>query len=741
MSATTFDVSEHAHLRFNPLNGKGVLVSPHRAQRPWQGQQEAPDNSERPAHDATCFLCAGNPRVTGEVNPAYRGTFVFTNDFAAVAPEVPDAPPTQEALFQVRSARGTSRVICFSPDHGKTLPELTLAAIEDVIDVWCSQSAELGAIYPWVQVFENKGAMMGCSNPHPHGQVWATDFIPSEAATEDQRQRAWHAEHGHPLLLDLVDREVALGERVVVLTEHWVAIVPFWATWPFESLLLPRFAVQRLPQLSPAQRADLALALKQLSSRYDNLFQCSFPYSMGWHGAPFDSASDPTPWQLHAHFYPPLLRSASVRKFMVGYEMLAEAQRDLTPEQAAQRLRAVSPVHYREAAAPEVPGLQQKVNSAFQRLTGHSPSQLVRAPGRVNLIGEHTDYNDGFVLPCAINFETLIAIGPRSDRRVRVVACDFAEAIDEFSLDEPIEVHSGDAAWSNYVRGMVQQLLARGLPLQGADLVIAGDVPQGTGLSSSASLEVAVGLAFKTLCGLDRVSATELALIAQQAENRFVGVNCGIMDQLVSALGRSGHALLIDCRLLAQRPVPMPSGLAVMIVNSRVRRGLVDGEYNNRRAQCEAAARHYGVKALRDVNLHQLHQHATGLDPVVFRRARHIVTENERTLKATQALASGDLKALGTLMAASHASMRDDFDITVPAIDGLVQILQTAIGDRGGARMTGGGFGGCVVALLPQTLVHKAREAVEAHYRSPQGESATVYVCTASAGASVLIGA
>ena len=330
------------HRRFNPLTGGWVQVSPQRMGRPWQGETTVPDPPP-PAYDPACYLCPGNARVGGEVNPSYQGVHVFDNDFPALADE--HGGTDDDPLFRAEASAGVCRVICFSPDHGRSLPLLTPDEMRAVIDTWAAQTAELGARFANVQVFENKGAMMGCSNPHPHGQVWATAHLPQESATEDERQRAYMGEHCRPLLLDVAERE-ADSERVVEANTDWLAIVPFWAAWPFETLLLPRFAVQRLPQLTDGQRTSLAAILTALTTRYDNLFQTSFPYSMGWHGAPFTEGAHDH-WQLHAHFYPPLLRSAEVRKFMVGYEMLAEPQRDLTPERAAGMLRSVSPlVHY-----------------------------------------------------------------------------------------------------------------------------------------------------------------------------------------------------------------------------------------------------------------------------------------------------------------------------------------------------------------------------------------------------------
>ncbi len=380
--------------------------------------------------------------------------------------------------------------------------------------------------------------------------------------------------------------------------------------------------------------------------------------------------------------------------------------------------------------------LTQAVKASFTQVLNYQPSHIIQAPGRVNLIGEHTDYNDGFVLPCAINYQTVVAAAKRDDSRVRVIAVDYDDQVDEFDLTEEITFQQ-DKMWSNYIRGVVKFLLQRGYDIQGADLAVSGNVPQGAGLSSSAALEVVIGQTFKVLYNLEMTQA-EVALNGQQAENEFVGCNCGIMDQMISAEAMENHAMLLDCRSLETQPVSMPEDVAVMIINSNKQRGLVGSEYNTRREQCEAAAQRFGVKALRDVTIEQFNAQSDMLDDVVAKRARHVITENDRTLEAADALRTNDLKRMGELMAQSHASMRDDFEITVFEVDTLVEIVKSVIGEQGGVRMTGGGFGGCIVALVPPALVDKVMEAVESQYHAATGLKESIYVCQAKSGAGLV---
>ncbi len=381
----------------------------------------------------------------------------------------------------------------------------------------------------------------------------------------------------------------------------------------------------------------------------------------------------------------------------------------------------------------ELVQLARLAQRIFLKCYGYPDEKLVQAPARVNLLGEHTDYNDGFVLPCAINFHVVVAAASRPDKLVRVIAANYQNQLDQFDLDKDIVPHQY-FPWANYIRGVAKTLLSHGKILAGMDIVIAGNIPQGAGLSSSAALEVAIIQSFASVFGLD-IGGKEIAAIGQQAENEFVGCQCGIMDQLASVEGVAGHALLIDCRSLETQAIKIHDNMQILIINSNVQRELVDSEYNLRRLQCQDAARLLNVRALRDVSAISLDHSWESLPERVAKRARHVVSENQRTLDGADALEFRELSKMQALMAESHLSMREDFEITVPEIDLIVNIVNESSGNIGGARMTGGGFGGCVVCLMQKELVSQACLALEKLYSEKTTRVASIYKCFASDGA------
>ena len=375
---------------------------------------------------------------------------------------------------------------------------------------------------------------------------------------------------------------------------------------------------------------------------------------------------------------------------------------------------------------------KQLVSDTFSSHYGYAATAVCHGPGRVNLIGDHTDYNDGFVLPAAINFGTDIAASLRDDRTIRVLALDCNSETTEFSLDD-IKFNE-QQMWVNYVAGTLQALMAEFPNIKGADLVVSGNVPLGAGLSSSASFEIAI---LKTVAELNELplDGIKAALMGQAAENQFVGCNCGIMDQLISAMGKDKHAMLLDCRSLTFEDAPMPDGLNIVIVNSNVKRGLVDSEYNTRREQCESAAKKLNKPALRDVTLAELDEHKADLTDLEYRRAKHVVTESDRTVEALSAMKANDIAKLSQLMKGSHQSLRDDFEVTTKELDGLVEMIDSVLGLDGGTRMTGGGFGGCIVALVPEDKIKAVFYIVETQYPTKFGLTPDIYVCSASGGA------
>ncbi len=342
-----FDLKEHSHTRLNILTGDWILVSPHRMKRPWQGKTEELIKDDRPQYDANCYLCPGNKRSDGSVNPDYKDPFIFVNDFSALLENTPASVIDENNLLVAKSESGICKVICFSPQHNLTLPQMNVTDIEKVIDLWQNEFKTLSEnpSIKYIQIFENKGEIMGCSNPHPHGQIWASSSVPLELLKETEQQKKYFQQHGRSLLSDYINIELQKRERIILENEHFIAIVPFWAVWPYETMLISKRHVQDITKFTPNEKIAFAEILRELTIKYDNLFNISFPYSAGMHQAPVNDGEH-MEWHWHMHFYPPLLRSATVKKFMVGYEMLANPQRDITPEQAAETLKNLPAVHY-----------------------------------------------------------------------------------------------------------------------------------------------------------------------------------------------------------------------------------------------------------------------------------------------------------------------------------------------------------------------------------------------------------
>lgn len=344
-----FNVKEHPHTRLNILTGDLILVSPNRTKRPWQGKVETLPLDDRPPYDPKCYLCPGNTRADGSINPSYDHSFVFTNDYSALLPDMPEGSIDVKGLLIAKSEKGICRVLSFSPDHSLTLPQLSKDEIEKVIALWTKEYKNIASDpeIKYIQIFENKGEIMGCSNPHPHGQIWASSSLPLEIVKETKQQKKYFEEKGKSLLSDYLQLELEQKERIVLENNHFVALVPFWAVWPYETMIISKRHIQNLLQFSQDERNDLADILKKLTTKYDNLFEISFPYSAGIHQSPVNDGEH-LEWHWHMHFYPPLLRSATVKKFMVGYELLANPQRDISAEWAAEKLNGLSEVHYKE---------------------------------------------------------------------------------------------------------------------------------------------------------------------------------------------------------------------------------------------------------------------------------------------------------------------------------------------------------------------------------------------------------
>ncbi|HYQ81583.1 MAG TPA: galactokinase [Anaeromyxobacteraceae bacterium] len=725
-----------SELRWHPFLGQWVITATHRQERTFLPPE------------GYCPLCPTRPGgFPTEIPSDDFDIVVFENRFPSLQPSPPEPAVGGNELWPVAPAAGVCEVVVYSPEHQGALGSMPVARIRNLLRVWRDRYLELGSNpqIKYVLVFENRGEVVGVTLHHPHGQIYAFPFVPPVAERELQAFRDHRQRTGRCLLCDSLAQERADGRRLLLAGARFAAWVPFHARYPYEAWIAPLAHQPSMAEWTAADEEDLAVVLKGLLSAYDALFHKPFPYVMVVHQAP--TGGGDRDFHLHFEFYPPL-RSETRLKFLAGCEQGAGTFiNDTLAEETAAEIRRVLPGSASRGrdSGPAAPGrpaagggapLSEVLAAAFG--TG---GEVVAAfaPGRVNLIGEHTDYNDGFVLPMAIEAGVEVAGRRRADREVRLHSVSHGETV-AFSLAEPIRADP-DHPWSNYVRGVLRALQQAGVEVPGMDLAVGGTLPQGAGLSSSAALEVATALLARSLAGAE-LDGPRLARLCQQAENEFVGVQCGIMDPFVSLAARAGHALFLDCRSLESRHIPLPLGEQVVaICHSGVKHALVGSEYNLRRRQCQAGVEVLrgafpAIRALRDATPEQLEACRPRLSAEIHRRCRHVVTENQRVLDSVAALEKGDLAGFARLMDASHASLRDDYQVSCPEIDLLVELARRHPGVLG-ARITGGGFGGCTVNLVARAALPAFREEVLGEYRRRTGLVPRLFTSAPAAGARV----
>lgn len=712
-----------AELRYNPLLGTWTMVASHRQNRP-----QMPKN--------WCPFCPGSGKV-----PDHYEVHKYDNDFPALSQTPPEPDAVGSDFYRTMPAYGDCEVILYSPEHTKTMHELSVPHLRKLVDLWATRSAALSksAVNKYIMPFENKGEEIGVTMPHPHGQIYAYSWIPQKIQVELDNARAHHASHGECLICRMNEEERAFAKRIIFENEAFVAYIPFFTDYPYGVFISAKQHRNYLTDFSDAERTDLAQILKVITGTFDKIFDRPFPYMMAIHQNPVNSPEyddAKTFYHFHIEFYTPL-RGKNLIKYYASSETGAWAAANTAAvEKTAAEVRCAKLAYLAEFDAGL---LKEALLGEFVGCYGGDKKsvEVFASPARINIIGEHIDYNGGKVFPAAIDKYLYLMIRKRDDTKIVYNDLRFQG---EYVFDvKDVFSYKKENDYTNYLNGILKILKDQGHELdRGFDVLMFSTIPSGGGVSSSAALEVGFAYALSELYGFG-IARVDIALMGQKSEHEFMNVKCGIMDQFIIAVGKKDSALMLDTDTLAYRYVPLALGdYRFVVMNTNKKRQLADSKYNERRSECMAGLallqNHAKIKALCELSPAEFEKLSVNLtDPIILKRVRHCIYENDRVLRAVDALESGDLIGLGKLLRESHVSLRDDYEVTGLELDTLFEEANKAEGCIG-ARMTGAGFGGCAIALVHKDFVKSFTLRVKAAYAEKTGIEATFFSCESGDG-------